>query len=526
MTSLVPIRRALLSVSRKQGLADFARGLIDAGSEIISTGGTAAALKDAGIPVTPIEDVTGFPEMLDGRVKTLHPAVHGGLLGRRDNPEHLEAMAEFGMAPIDLICINLYPFEDTVAGGDVTELEAIEQIDIGGPAMIRSAAKNHAFVTVVTDASQYPLVMADLNAHDGATTLDLRRDLAAAAFRRTAEYDAVIAGWFDGEDGLYPTQLCVRAELEQVLRYGENPDQSAAIYRSDATDGASVVTARSVAGKPLSYNNIIDAAAALELVKDLHALHQGHAAAVIKHTNPCGAATADSPESAFTAAWEGDQLAAFGGIVAVDSPVDQDLARVIAEGEKFLEVIIAPSFSDAACTLLQKRWKNIRLLEVGDIAGVCPGTSIRSVHGGLLMQTIAAAAVDPEAWEIQCGNDPSPALRRSMAFAWVTCSHLKSNAVAITDGNALIGAGMGQVDRVSAAKQAIDRAGDRIGSAESAVAASDAFFPFPDGPKLLIDAGVKCIVQPGGSVRDQETIDLCRDHHVTLIHTGRRCFRH
>lgn len=526
MTSLVPIRRALLSVSRKQGLADFARRLIDAGAEIISTGGTAAALKDAGIPVTPIEDVTGFPEMLDGRVKTLHPAVHGGLLGRRDNPEHLEAMAEYGMAPIDLICINLYPFEDTIAGGDVTELEAIEQIDIGGPAMIRSAAKNHAFVTVVTDASQYPLVIADLNGHDGATTLDLRRDLAAAAFRRTAEYDAAIAGWFEGEGDLFPTHLCIRAALEQVLRYGENPDQSAAIYRTGIADGASVVTARSVAGKPLSYNNIIDAAAALELVKDLHALQQGHAAAVIKHTNPCGAATADSPESAFTAAWKGDQLAAFGGIVALDSPVDQELARIIADGEKFFEVIVAPSFADAARVVLQKRWKNIRLLEVGDIVGVSPGTAIRSVHGGLLTQTITPAAADTGAWEVQCGDDPSPALRRSMAFAWVTCSHLKSNAIAITDGHAMIGAGMGQVDRVSAARQAIGRAGDRLGRSELAIAASDAFFPFPDGAKALIDAGVQCIVQPGGSVRDQETIDLCRDHHVTLIHTGRRCFRH
>ncbi len=520
------IRRALLSVSDKTGIIEFASKLAEYGIQLVSTGGTAKVLQDAGLTVTDVASVTGFPEMLDGRVKTLHPAIHGGLLGVRDKPTHVTAMEEHSIEPIDLICIDLYPFEETVAKNDVTDEEIIEQIDIGGPAMIRSAAKNHSFVTVITNPKQYSLVLADLEACGGATTYEIRCDLAKEAFARTASYDKAIHEWMQGSAKGFQSNLLMDWVLEQTLRYGENPDQPAVVYRNNQFEGPSVVTASVVAGKPLSYNNLMDAAAALELVQDLKTATNKPSAAVIKHTNPCGAAVADSITASFTAAWQCDTLAAFGGIVALSEPVEINLAHEISHGEKFFEVIVAPSFSKESIEELSSRWKNIRLLAVGKEQRNHTWQQVRSVEGGLLVQDMTEAQADPTCWEHVAGPSPTSRQLKDAVLAWITCGHLKSNSISIVDQQCLIGGGMGQVDRVSAAKLAIQRAGDRLTSGKSPVAGSDAFFPFSDGPKLLIDAGVSCIVQPGGSVRDQETIDLCESNNVTLLHTGSRCFRH
>ena len=376
MADHLRIRRALISVSDKAGLVEFARELASMGVEIISTGGTAAALSKAGIPVIPIEDVTGFPEMMDGRVKTLHPKVHGGLLGVRSNPEHVAAMATHGIRPIDLVCVNLYPFEATVAKPGIAEHEAIENIDIGGPSMLRSAAKNFESVTVVTDAAQYARVVSEMRAHAGATTLELRRECAQAVFARTAAYDGAIARWMAGNGfagvsagaaaeaaATFPREATLTLELVDELRYGENPHQRGAVYALRNEHGPSVVTAKLLHGKPLSYNNLLDAAAALELVQDLHSQRAGATAcAVIKHTNPCGAAIAGTVLGAFEQAWSGDPLAAFGGIVAFSRTVDAATAEAMAAGERFLEVVIAPAYEPKALATLLARWKNARLL--------------------------------------------------------------------------------------------------------------------------------------------------------------------
>ncbi len=522
----ISIRRALLSVSDKTGIVEFASSLASYDTQLISTGGTAKVLQDAGLTVIDVATITGYPEMLDGRVKTLHPSVHGALLGVRDKPTHLSAMEEHSIEPIDLICIDLYPFEQTVSKDGVTDEEAIEQIDIGGPAMIRSAAKNHAFVTVITKPSQYDLVLADLDTFDGETTYELRCDLAKEAFARTASYDKAIYQWMDGPDKEFPSALHIDGKLEQTLRYGENPDHRASLYKSQSCEGPSIVTASVVSGKPLSYNNLMDAAAALELIQDIKDATGKPSAAVIKHTNPCGAAVSDSIADAFTAAWQCDKLAAFGGIVSISEPVELELAHCISHGEKFFEVIVAPSFSKESIEALSDRWKNIRLLAVGHAERVNAWQHIRSIEGGILVQELRPIEANPTNWSHVAGPNPTETQLQNAALAWITCGHLKSNSISIVDKQCLIGGGMGQVDRVSAAKLAIQRAGNRLTSASSPVAGSDAFFPFPDGPKLLIEAGITCIVQPGGSVRDQETIDLCESNNITLLHTGSRCFRH
>ncbi|MDP6541379.1 MAG: bifunctional phosphoribosylaminoimidazolecarboxamide formyltransferase/IMP cyclohydrolase [Phycisphaerales bacterium] len=526
MTTSFPIHRALVSVSDKTGIVDFARALHENGAELISTGGTAKVLREASLPVTSVEDVTGYPEMLDGRVKTLHPLIHGGLLARRDNHSHLDAMQQYDIRPIDLVCIDLYPFEQTISQSNIAQAEVIEQIDIGGPAMIRSAAKNFDFVTVVTNPSQYPLVLADLNTTSGKITSDLRRDLATAAFTRTAEYDTIISQWLQDEDSTSPTHIRILGQLEQTLRYGENPEQTAALYKDLRTRGPNIVTAAVVAGKPLSYNNLIDAAAALELVQDLFADVNRPAAAIIKHTNPCGAAFGRDLSEAFSYAWQGDPLAAFGGIVAISGVIDEELAHQIAHGEKFLEVIVAPSFSEGAIRVLSDRWKNIRLLAVGLEERPEQWQQFRSVQGGFLVQSARPVKAAISSWKTAAGPEPNEGTLDDAAIAWISCAHLKSNSISIVSQGSLIGGGMGQVDRVSAVKLAIQRAGDSLVTAPMPVAGSDAFFPFPDAPQLLINAGIKCIVQPGGSVRDQETIDLCEKEGVTLLHTGERCFRH
>lgn len=529
MAGLVPIRRALLSVSDKTDLVPFARGLVDLGISLISTGGTARVLEEAGLDVVPVDQVTGFPEMMDGRVKTLHPAIHGALLARRDLAHHVEAMEAHGITPIDLVCINLYPFEKTILQPAVTAEEAVEQIDIGGPSMLRSAAKNHDSVTVVTSASQYDRVINELREHDGATTLEMRRDLAAAAFMRTAAYDSAISAWMcSRREEAFPPLLRLSYSHHADLRYGENPHQRAAVYSNPASGEPSVVTATMLHGKPLSYNNINDASAALELVQDLHHTAPDRVAAVvIKHTNPCGAASAETLAAAFELAHAGDPLAAYGGILAVSRHVDAATAGLIAEGEKFFEVIIAPGYDDDALERLSGRWKNIRLLSVPGLDHTGrKKINYRSVPGGMLVQERDMQLAEVKAWRHVAGPAPDDALLGDAAFVWMVSKHLKSNAVAIGRAGQLLGAGAGQMDRVAACRNAVSKAGIRLDDGGTIVAASDAFFPFDDGPRVLIDAGVTCIVQPGGSKRDDDTIAACEKAGVTCLLTGVRHFRH
>ncbi len=529
MPDLAPVRRALISVSDKSGLERFARALADRNVEIISTGGTAKFLKDAGVMTTPVEEITGFPEIMDGRVKTLHPLIHGGLLALTDNDAHAEAMRRHSIEAIDLVCVNLYPFEETVAKDGVTMEEAVEQIDIGGPSMIRSAAKNARRITVATSPAQYDRILQELEANNGATTLALRNDLMRAAYQRTSAYDAAIAAYLsENNTADFPAVLTPRYEKAADLRYGENPHQRAALYRDPNANGPSIATAKQLHGKDLSYNNIADAAAALELAIDLRRATGQPSACVIKHANPCGAASAPAISEAVTAAMNGDPLAAFGGIVACSHTIDSASAETLASDNNFLEVIAAPSFDDDALETLRARWANVRLLEVGDLDNADhSGVELKSIRSGALAQTADNAPVDPAAWQHSAGPKPTGEQLRAAATIWTACKHLRSNAVAIggmhDNAAALFGGGAGQMDRVASCKIAVEKAGPR---AEGAIAASDAFFPFPDGPEILIDAGVSLIIHPGGSKRDQETLDLCDAHGVTCLLTGVRHFKH
>ncbi len=565
---LIPVTRALISVSNKTDLVPFARRLAARGVQIISTGGTAKALTEAGIAVTPIDEVTGFPEMMDGRLKTLHPRVHGGLLALRDNAAHVAAMQQHGIAPIDLVCVNLYPFERTVADPNVTEPHAIEQIDIGGPSMVRSASKNHRFVAVVTDPAQYDLVGAELEGHDGCTTLELRKKLAAAAFARTAAYDTAIANWMASRDpssespSTFPNPLMLRMNLVQELRYGENPHQAGVLYHDPRIAEASVAAAKQLHGKELSFNNLYDANGALELVKEID-IADAAAAAVIKHANPCGfgvhpvngsdplsrreragvradepaargsqnassQAAATSPASlAFEKAYSGDPLAAFGGIVAFNCKVDLAAAQKLVEGSKFLEVIVAPAYEPEALALLTDRWKNVRILETGPLPSPdrrdTREMDYKKITAGLLVQQRDLAAINPDAWQHMAGPKPTFTTLDQLYIATIAVKHLKSNAVCIVRDGTLVGAGAGQMDRVASCRIAIDKAGER---ARGGYVGSDAFFPFRDGPDLLIKAGVAAIAHPGGSKRDDETIAACNEAGVTLLFTGMRHFRH
>lgn len=566
MPNLVRIRRALLSVSDKTDLIPFARMLSTAGVQIISTGGTARTLTDAGIRVTPIEQVTGFPEIMDGRVKTLHPSVHGALLGKRSNPEHLAAMKTHGIEPIDLVCINLYPFERTVSEPGVTMDEAIEQIDVGGPAMIRAAAKNFESVVVVTSPRRYDAVANELAQHDGCTTLDLRSELAATAFAKVAEYDAAIATFLSRRTPqAFPQVLRLSYTKVDELRYGENPHQAAALYRDPSSTGPTIVNAQQLHGKPLSFNNINDAAAALEVVKALRKLTDsnvasiigatygdpaaaaplsrarlldpGHiGACVVKHTNPCGAAVAPSALLAVDAAIAGDPQAAYGGILAVNTMIDTATAERIASADNFFEVIVAPGYDAGALEILRKRWTNVRLLAVGDrLASRARKLDYRSVPGGMLVQDRDTRGSTPEQWEHRAGPTPTPTLAATGAFLETVCKYIASNAVVLggpvaTAGSTgpasivrVFGMGSGQVDRVTACRNAIAKAGP---NARGAAAVGDAFFPFSDGPQLLADAGVTFIAHPGGSKRDQDTFDLCNARGITCVTTAVRHFRH
>ncbi|MCC7146889.1 MAG: bifunctional phosphoribosylaminoimidazolecarboxamide formyltransferase/IMP cyclohydrolase [Phycisphaeraceae bacterium] len=527
MSDRVVVRRALISVSDKTDLVPFARRLAQMGVEIISTGGTAKALAEAGLKVIPIDQVTGFPEIMDGRVKTLHPKVHGGLLAVRDNPEHQAAMRQHGIEPIDLVCVNLYPFEKTAAKAGVAEEAVIEQIDIGGPSMVRSAAKNHAFVAVVTSPSQYDRVSGELAENSGATSMELRRWLAGAAFAHTAAYDTAIASWMGARRvSKFPDPLVLRLERVPVeLRYGENPHQAGAVYADPSWSETSIVGAKQLHGIPLSFCNLYDADGALELVKEIDPA-QYAAAAVIKHANPCGFAVAGDLPTAFAKAYEGDPLAAFGGIIALNRTVDRATAERITAVKHKLDVILAPAYEAEALNLLRERWKNTRLLEVGPIAGATTRAErvvYKQITGGMLAQDRDVAVMDPGQWKHVAGPAPTPADLLDMKLAMTAVKHIKSNAVCLVKDGMLVGAGAGQMDRLASCRLAVEKAGER---AEGSAAASDAFFPFRDGPDILIEAGIKRIVQPGGSVKDEDTIAACREAGVTMVFTGMRHFRH
>jgi phosphoribosylaminoimidazolecarboxamide formyltransferase/IMP cyclohydrolase len=521
---LVPVRRALLSVSDKTGLLEFARALANEFHvELISTGGTARFLRESGLKVTDVSDVTGFAEMMDGRVKTLHPKIHGGLLALRDNPEHAAAMKAHGIRPIDLLCVNLYPFRETIAKPGVSMEEAIENIDIGGPSMIRSAAKNHRFVLVVTDPGRYEKVLGDLRKHGGASCGEHRFKQAQRAFALTAEYDAAIAGFLGRgiEADKFPERIELSLTRRQILRYGENPHQKAALYVDDRKNSeASVARAEQLHGKELSYINLLDADAALAAVREFGE----PAACIVKHATPCGCAAAADAATAFRKAFEGDPLAAFGGIVAINRPVDQAVATAITSIDKLLEVIVAPDFTDDALTMLKERWKNVRLLKVGPLGKPDPSDlHMHKIVGGYLVQDRDLAGVEETGWKTVSRRAPSPAELVDLQFAWIVCKHVKSNAIVACRDQMLVGAGAGQMDRPSAARLAIAKAGSRVAGA---VAASDAFFPFPDAPELLLDAGVTAIVHPGGSLKDQETIKLVDERGGAMVVTGQRHFKH
>ena len=543
MPDLVPIRSALLSVSDKSGLVPFARALAEMGVRLISTGGTARALQDAGLSVTPVENLTGFPEGLDGRVKTLHPKVHGALLAIRDNAEHQAFCREHGIEPIDLLVINLYPFEKTVAKPGVSMEEAIENIDIGGPAMLRAAAKNHAYVAVATSPEQYDRVLAAMREHGGATPLSLRQTLALEAYAHTAAYDAAITSFLAARAGqAFPDHLRLAYAKSADLRYGENPHQKAAVYRDAAYSGPSVVGAKQLHGKELSYNNINDASAALETVVSLYHLAPDQAGAcVVKHSTPCGAAIAETTREAVDRAIAGDPLAAYGGILAVNAEIDGITARRLCAEGTFLEVVVAPGFTDEAIETLRARWANLRILATGPFpagggAGARAVRDVRSVPGGLLVQDRDTLLPDVGSWTHAAGPAPTADQLRAAAFLEVICKSALSNAVVIGGIEPgcvrLFGVGAGQVDRLNSCRIAVAKAGEAIkpGSPGAAgigpVAVSDAFFPFDDGPRVLIDAGVRTIVHPGGSKRDADTLKLCEERGVTCLTTGVRHFRH
>ncbi|GAA0305253.1 bifunctional phosphoribosylaminoimidazolecarboxamide formyltransferase/IMP cyclohydrolase [Rhodovulum strictum] len=529
MTDLVPLRRALISVSDKAGLVELGRALAARGVELLSTGGTARSLREAGLGVIDVADVTGFPEMMDGRVKTLHPMVHGGLLALRDNPAHVAAMESHGIGAIDLLVVNLYPFEETVAaGGDYAE--CIENIDIGGPAMIRAAAKNHAFVNVVVDTEDYAPLLAELEANGGATTLAFRQALAQRAYARTAAYDAAVSGWMAGALGkTAPRRRAFAGTLAQTLRYGENPHQRAAFY-VDGSDRPGVATATQWQGKELSYNNINDTDAAFELVSEFLPA-DGPACAIIKHANPCGVARGATLEDAYRRAFDCDRTSAFGGIVALNSRLDAVTAQAICE--IFTEVVIAPAADDAAKEIFAAR-KNLRLLTTGGLANpAAPGLAFRQVSGGFLVQDRDNGRLSRADLKVVTKRPPSEAEIADMLFAWTVAKHVKSNAIVYVRDGATVGVGAGQMSRVDSTRIAARKAQDMaevLGLAapltHGSVVASDAFFPFADGLLTAAEAGATAVIQPGGSMRDDEVIAAADEAGLAMVFTGMRHFLH
>jgi len=530
----VPVRRALLSVSDKSGVVDLASRLSKGGVELVSTGGTARALRDAGLPVRDVADITGFPEMMDGRVKTLHPLVHGGLLAVRDDPEHAAAMDAHEIGGIDLLVSNLYPFENTVARGAGRD-EIIENIDIGGPAMIRSGSKNHAYVTVVTDPADYPALLEELAGHDGATSLAFRKRMAAKAFAATAGYDAMISQWFAFADqGLaFPDMLAVTGRKAGELRYGENPHQQAALYlpmgQGAQGHAQGLPQAEQVQGKALSYNNYNDADAALELVAEFAG--GDPAVVIVKHANPCGVAQAGSLAQAWEEALACDPVSAFGGIVAVNQPLDGPTARAICG--IFTEVVVAPGADEEARAAFAAK-TNLRLLLVNELPDPRrPGLTIRPIAGGLLAQTRDAGAVDAAALKVVTKRAPTPAELADCLFAWTVARHVKSNAIVFAKGGATAGIGAGQMNRRDSARIAALRAreaAETAGWAEPRIVgsamASDAFLPFADGLDAAIEAGASAVIQPGGAMRDSEVIAAADEAGLAMVFTGMRHFRH
>ncbi len=523
--SLRKIRRAILSVSDKTGLIDFATVLAGFGVELVSTGGTRKALADAGLKVLDITDITGFPEMLDGRVKTLHPRVHAGILAIRDNPQHQAVVAEHEFKLIDLVVCNHYHLEATLAKPGATHEEIVENIDIGGPSMVRGACKNYHDVAVVTDVSQYAAVGEELKANDGSLDLPTRERLAGAAFARTAAYDAAIAAYFASRQpaGDWPDRLTLAFQKKTSLRYGENPHQKAAFYAEPSSRHASAATAEVLHGKELSYNNLLDLDSALNLVREF----SQPAAVVVKHNNPCGAAIADDLVEALTKAYEGDPLSAFGGILGFNREVDETTAMQITEPNRFIECIIAPAFSPKAFEIITTRptWKkNVRILKTGPLTHD-PARSLdfRRIDGGLLVQTRDAEADDFTAAKVVTKRPPTDVELADLKFAWSVAKHVKSNAIVLAKNGMIVGVGAGQMSRVDSTFIATHKAGDR---ANGSVLGSDAFFPFRDNVDAAAKAGVTAIVQPGGSMRDGESIAACDELGIAMIFTGVRHFRH
>jgi len=528
--SNVKITRALLSVSDKSGLAELGAALARHGVELVSTGGTAKALRDAGLEVRDVSDLTGFPEMMDGRVKTLHPMVHGGLLAVRDNREHQQAMVEHGIAPIDLVVVNLYPFAATVAKGAARD-EIIENIDIGGPSMVRSAAKNHGFVTIATDPADYATIIAELDANGGATTLDLRRKLAAKAFAATAAYDTAISGWFAHVDQgeRFPDSVTIPMQKATELRYGENPHQIAALYVQSAGGVAGIAQARQLQGKELSYNNYNDADAALELVSEFR--NGPPTVVIVKHANPCGVASADTLMEAYEAALACDSVSAFGGIIAVNRPLDGRTAEAISG--IFTEVVCAPDADEDAKVVFAKK-KNLRLLLTGELPDPARwGRAMKSIAGGFLIQSRDNGQMTRDQLKVVTKREPTPQELEDCLFAWTVAKHVKSNAIVYAKGGATAGVGAGQMNRLESAriaawkaKDAAEKAGWATPRTIGSSVASDAFFPFADGLLAAVEAGATAVIQPGGSIRDEEVIAAADAAGLAMLFTGMRHFRH
>jgi phosphoribosylaminoimidazolecarboxamide formyltransferase/IMP cyclohydrolase len=526
----VAIRRALLSVSDKSGVVELASRLNKGGVELVSTGGTARALRDAGLPVRDVSDLTGYPEMMDGRVKTLHPLVHGGLLAVRDNPEHQEAMDTHDVQPIDLLVSNLYPFRETVARGASRE-DIIENIDIGGPSMVRSAAKNHAFVTIVTDPEDYPALLEQMAENDGATTLDFRKTMAAKAFAATAAYDAAISSWFAFADQgeMFPERLNTGFVRESTLRYGENPHQHAALYLPDGPASLGVPQAEQVQGKELSYNNLNDADAALGLVAEFPA--DMPAVVIVKHANPCGVAQAGTLVDAWRQALACDSVSAFGGIVACNVPLDGPTAEAITQ--IFTEVVIAPGADEAARKAFAAK-PHLRLLLADELPDPArPGLDMKTIAGGLLLQSRDAGVMTAAELEVVTERKPTDAEVADALFAWKVAKHVKSNAIVFARDGATAGIGAGQMNRRDSARIAAVRAREAAEAAgwaeprtKGSAMASDAFLPFADGLQAAVDAGATCVIQPGGAMRDKEVIKAANEAGLAMVFTGMRHFRH
>lgn len=530
MNNARPIRRALISVSDKTGIVEFAQALVERGVDILSTGGTARLLAEQGIAVTEVSDYTGFPEMMDGRVKTLHPKVHGGVLGRRGQDD--DVMEKHGINPIDMVVVNLYPFAETVAKEGCTLADAVENIDIGGPTMVRSAAKNHKDVTIVVNAHDYDRVIAEMDANEKSLTLETRFDLAIAAFEHTASYDGMIANYFgtmvpsygenkeDDEESKFPRTFNQQFEKKQDMRYGENSHQAAAFYVEANPQEASVSTARQIQGKALSYNNIADTDAALECVKEFNE----PACVIVKHANPCGVALGKDILEAYNRAYQTDPTSAFGGIIAFNQELDAETAAAIVE-RQFVEVIIAPSVSAEAIEVVAAK-KNVRLLECGEWTTKTTGFDVKRVNGGLLVQDRDQGMVSLDDLKVVSKRQPTEEELKDALFCWKVAKYVKSNAIVYSKGDMTIGVGAGQMSRVYSAKIAGIKAADEGLQVEGCVMASDAFFPFRDGIDAAAEAGIKCVIQPGGSMRDDEVIAAADEHGMAMIFTGMRHFRH